>query len=115
VERDAIIDNFRDGREKVERHCFLTSTQPTYMSQVLITANVIAHGIDTLQVNMVVNYGLPRMYERNSGGGGEGGHFDKPDIETYIHRIDDPLCISATSTLNGRRSNGSLRTPRYFY
>ncbi|KAJ7887212.1 P-loop containing nucleoside triphosphate hydrolase protein [Mycena leptocephala] len=70
AERDAIIDNFRDGREKV-----------------LIATNVIARGIDILQVNMVVNYDLPLMYERNSGGGGEGGHFDKPDIETYIHRI----------------------------
>ncbi|KAF7374646.1 hypothetical protein MSAN_00349500 [Mycena sanguinolenta] len=70
AERDAIIDNFRDGREKV-----------------LITTNVIARGIDILQVNMVVNYDLPLMYERSSGSSGEGGHFDKPDIETYIHRI----------------------------
>ncbi|KAJ6512976.1 P-loop containing nucleoside triphosphate hydrolase protein [Mycena sanguinolenta] len=70
AERDAIIDNFRDGREKV-----------------LITTNVIARGIDILQVNMVVNYDLPLMYERSSGSGGDGGHFDKPDIETYIHRI----------------------------
>jgi hypothetical protein len=29
------------------------------------------------------------MYEQNSGGGGEGGHFEKPDIETYIHRIGE--------------------------
>ncbi|KAJ7502467.1 P-loop containing nucleoside triphosphate hydrolase protein [Mycena galericulata] len=70
AERDAIIDNFRDGREKV-----------------LITTNVIARGIDILQVNMVVNYDLPLMYERNAGGGGQGGNLDKPDIETYIHRI----------------------------
>ncbi|KAJ7679045.1 P-loop containing nucleoside triphosphate hydrolase protein [Mycena polygramma] len=70
AERDAIIDNFRDGREKV-----------------LITTNVVARGIDILQVNMVVNYDLPLMYERNSGGNGDGGHLDKPDIETYIHRI----------------------------
>ncbi|KAJ6532051.1 DEAD-domain-containing protein [Mycena capillaripes] len=70
AERDAIIDNFRDGREKV-----------------LITTNVIARGIDILQVNMVVNYDLPLMYERSSGQGGDGGHLDKPDIETYIHRI----------------------------
>ncbi|KAJ7769029.1 P-loop containing nucleoside triphosphate hydrolase protein [Mycena olivaceomarginata] len=70
AERDAIIDNFRDGKEKV-----------------LITTNVIARGIDILQVNMVVNYDLPLMYERSSGSSGEGGHFDKPDIETYIHRI----------------------------
>ncbi|KAJ7019825.1 P-loop containing nucleoside triphosphate hydrolase protein [Mycena alexandri] len=70
AERDAIIDNFRDGREKV-----------------LITTNVIARGIDILQVNMVVNYDLPLMYERGSGRGGADGALDKPDIETYIHRI----------------------------
>ncbi|OJT02255.1 ATP-dependent RNA helicase DBP5 [Trametes pubescens] len=69
-ERDAIIDNFRDGKEKV-----------------LITTNVIARGIDILQVNMVVNYDLPLMNER-----GEREHHARredaqPDIETYIHRI----------------------------
>ncbi|KAJ7650018.1 P-loop containing nucleoside triphosphate hydrolase protein [Roridomyces roridus] len=68
-ERDAIIDNFRDGREKV-----------------LITTNVIARGIDILQVNMVVNYDLPLLYERG-GHEGPGFHGDNPDIETYIHRI----------------------------
>jgi ATP-dependent RNA helicase DDX19/DBP5 len=65
-ERDSIIDNFREGREKV-----------------LITTNVIARGIDILQVNMVVNYDLPLMNDRGRG-------FDndaRPDIETYIHRI----------------------------
>ncbi|KAI9570553.1 P-loop containing nucleoside triphosphate hydrolase protein [Boletus coccyginus] len=64
-ERDAIIDSFRDGREKV-----------------LITTNVIARGIDILQVNMVVNYDLPLMNER-----GNHPNDGKPDIETYIHRI----------------------------
>jgi len=65
-ERDSIIDNFREGREKV-----------------LITTNVIARGIDILQVNMVVNYDLPLMNDRGRG-------FDndaRPDVETYIHRI----------------------------
>ncbi|CAK5269750.1 unnamed protein product [Mycena citricolor] len=70
AERDHIIDSFREGKEKV-----------------LITTNVIARGIDILQVNMVVNYDLPLLYERNSGGGGPGGNQDRPDIETYIHRI----------------------------
>ena len=46
-ERDAIIDGFREGKEKV-----------------LITTNVIARGIDILQVNMVVNYDLPLMNEQ---------------------------------------------------
>ncbi|THV07259.1 DEAD-domain-containing protein [Dendrothele bispora CBS 962.96] len=65
-ERDKIIDNFRDGKEKV-----------------LITTNVIARGIDILQVNMVVNYDLPLMSER----GGAPSEDSRPDIETYIHRI----------------------------
>ncbi|KAI0768021.1 DEAD-domain-containing protein [Trametes elegans] len=66
-ERDAIIDNFREGKEKV-----------------LITTNVIARGIDILQVNMVVNYDLPLMNERDHYGNKEDA---RPDIETYIHRI----------------------------
>ncbi|KAI6025901.1 P-loop containing nucleoside triphosphate hydrolase protein [Pisolithus orientalis] len=65
-ERDSIIDSFREGREKV-----------------LITTNVIARGIDILQVNMVVNYDLPLMNER----GGQHSIDSTPDIETYIHRI----------------------------
>ncbi|KAI0368775.1 DEAD-domain-containing protein [Pilatotrama ljubarskyi] len=67
AERDAIIDNFREGKEKV-----------------LITTNVIARGIDILQVNMVVNYDLPLMNERDHHGHKEDA---RPDIETYIHRI----------------------------
>lgn len=65
-ERDAIIDRFRDGKEKV-----------------LITTNVIARGIDIMQVNMVVNYDLPLTSD------GRGGL--KPDVETYIHRIGASL------------------------
>ncbi|KAI0671460.1 DEAD-domain-containing protein [Trametes maxima] len=72
AERDAIIDNFREGKEKV-----------------LITTNVIARGIDILQVNMVVNYDLPLMNERDPHHGHHGGGREdaRPDIETYIHRI----------------------------
>ena len=65
-ERDSIIDNFREGREKV-----------------LITTNVIARGIDILQVNMVVNYDLPLMNDR----GRQFSEDARPDVETYIHRI----------------------------
>lgn len=79
-ERDAIIDSFREGREKV-----------------LITTNVIARGIDILQVNMVVNYDLPLLNERDNWGNKSD---TRPDIETYIHRIGEflsaplifPLC-----------------------
>ncbi|TFL03782.1 P-loop containing nucleoside triphosphate hydrolase protein [Pterulicium gracile] len=63
-ERDQIIDGFREGKDKV-----------------LITTNVIARGIDILQVNMVVNYDLPLLNER------EKGADEKPDVETYLHRI----------------------------
>ncbi|KAI0091049.1 DEAD-domain-containing protein [Irpex rosettiformis] len=66
-ERDAIIDSFREGREKV-----------------LITTNVIARGIDILQVNMVVNYDLPLLSER---GDWKNKDDTRPDVETYIHRI----------------------------
>lgn len=52
-------------------------------SQVLITTNVIARGIDILQVNMVVNYDLPLMNERSSSLPDD----VRPDVETYIHRI----------------------------
>jgi len=57
-ERDETIDSFRDGKYKV-----------------LITTNVVARGIDILQVNMVVNYDLPMTMD------------NKPDPETYLHRI----------------------------
>jgi len=60
AERDRIIDEFREG-----------------LSKVLITTNVVARGIDILQVNMVVNYDLPLTVDR------------RPDPETYIHRIGE--------------------------
>ena len=68
-ERDTIIDSFREGREKV-----------------LITTNVIARGIDILQVNMVVNYDLPLMNEQ---GDWKNKSDLQPDIETYIPRIGE--------------------------
>ncbi|KAI8593191.1 P-loop containing nucleoside triphosphate hydrolase protein [Geranomyces variabilis] len=57
-QRDKAIDDFRDGRCKV-----------------LITTNVIARGIDILQVNLVVNYDIPLDSQ------------NRPDPETYLHRI----------------------------
>ncbi|KAM0793226.1 RNA helicase required for poly(A+) mRNA export [Microbotryomycetes sp. NB124-2] len=58
ADRDAVMESFREGKTKV-----------------LITTNVIARGIDVMQVNMVVNYDLP-----TDGNG-------RPDPETYLHRI----------------------------
>lgn len=72
AERDAIIDRFRDGKEKV-----------------LITTNVIARGIDIMQVNMVVNYDLPLTASHSTVGPDM-----KPDVETYLHRIGMPLSCS---------------------
>nr|XP_014341151.1 PREDICTED: ATP-dependent RNA helicase DDX19A-like [Latimeria chalumnae] len=57
-QRAAVIQRFRDGKEKV-----------------LITTNVCARGIDVEQVSIVVNFDLPMNRERN------------PDFETYLHRI----------------------------
>jgi ATP-dependent RNA helicase DDX19/DBP5 len=56
--RDKVIDDFREGRSKV-----------------LITTNVIARGIDILQVNLVINFDMP--LDANM----------RPDPETYLHRI----------------------------
>ena len=101
-ERDAIIDSFREGREKV-----------------LITTNVIARGIDILQVNMVVNYDLPLMNER---GDWKNKTDLQPDIETYIHRIGQ----SAVESVPARapvlrdapfscRSHRAVRAQGYFH
>ena len=68
------------------------------LNQVLITTNVIARGIDILQVNMVVNYDLPLMSERDKNR--YGSNNDKPDLETYIHRIG--TCLSPESDCDVR-------------
>ncbi|PSN33637.1 DEAD-box helicase Dbp80 [Blattella germanica] len=57
-QRIAVLDRFRDGKEKV-----------------LITTNVLARGIDVEQVTIVVNFDLPVDLQR------------KADCETYLHRI----------------------------
>jgi len=57
-ERDRVMDDFRSGA-----------------TTVLISTNVLARGIDVLQVTLVVNYDLPLTRENT------------PDYETYIHRI----------------------------
>ncbi|KAL5504232.1 DBP5 [Sanghuangporus vaninii] len=69
AERDEIIDRFRDGHEKV-----------------LITTNVMARGIDILQVNVVVNYDLPMMSDKSESSSYD-PRFETPDVETYLHRI----------------------------
>ncbi|KAM3583173.1 RNA helicase required for poly(A+) mRNA export [Umbelopsis sp. WA50703] len=58
ADRDMVMDKFRNGESKV-----------------LITTNVIARGIDILQVTLVINYDMPT--DANG----------RPDPETYLHRI----------------------------
>lgn len=94
AERDRIIDDFREGKSKV-----------------LITTNVVARGIDILQVNMVVNYDLPLTVD------------NKPDPETYLHRIGKFMDLAEGSkksqgwlTLPTRhRSNRKIRAKGCFY
>ncbi|KAA8591413.1 hypothetical protein FQN60_002356 [Etheostoma spectabile] len=57
-QRAAVIDRFRNGKEKV-----------------LVTTNVCSRGIDVEQVSLVVNFDLPVDMEGNA------------DNETYLHRI----------------------------
>lgn len=72
-DRDRIIDSFRDGHEKV-----------------LITTNVVARGIDILQVNVVVNYDLPMMSDKAESATYD-ARFETPDVETYLHRIGQSI------------------------
>ena len=58
ADRDAIFNSYLAGETKV-----------------LITTNVLARGIDVLDVNLVINYDLPL------------DRMGKPDFETYLHRI----------------------------
>lgn len=57
-ERDRVMDDFMKGT-----------------TAVLITTNVLARGIDVLQVTLVINYDIPTTLG------------NRPDPETYIHRI----------------------------
>ncbi|CAG8458122.1 10212_t:CDS:2 [Paraglomus brasilianum] len=59
TERDQVMDAFRNGDAKV-----------------LITTNVLARGIDIMQVNLVINYDIPTNVTGRT-----------PDYETYLHRI----------------------------
>jgi len=56
--RDQVIDKFRNGQNRI-----------------LIATNVLARGIDVLQVSLVINFDIPVT---------QSGY---PDSETYLHRI----------------------------
>ena len=80
AERDTVMDDFKAGKTKV-----------------LITTNVIARGIDVLQVNLVIKSVLFQSmsvcvvlmtsdsYDMPT------DKFGQPDSETYIHRIGASL------------------------
>ncbi|PWA87902.1 P-loop containing nucleoside triphosphate hydrolases superfamily protein [Artemisia annua] len=59
-DRDKIVKEFKDG-----------------LTHVLISTDVIARGFDQSQVNLVVNYDLPVVYNNPT----------QPDTEVYLHRI----------------------------
>lgn len=58
-QRASVIQRFREGKAKM-----------------LVTTNVSARGIDVDDVNLVINFDLPKNHED-----------DSPDFETYLHRI----------------------------
>ncbi|KAJ0974136.1 hypothetical protein J5N97_016101 [Dioscorea zingiberensis] len=62
--RDKIIKEFKDG-----------------LTQVLITTDLLARGFDQEQVNLVINFDLPVVYESLKRGSPE------PDCEVYLHRV----------------------------
>eukprot|EP00007_Cunea_sp_BSH-02190019_P002064 CAMPEP_0174244426 /NCGR_PEP_ID=MMETSP0417-20130205/35225_1 /TAXON_ID=242541 /ORGANISM="Mayorella sp, Strain BSH-02190019" /LENGTH=514 /DNA_ID=CAMNT_0015324111 /DNA_START=39 /DNA_END=1580 /DNA_ORIENTATION=+ len=81
AERDALIDAFRNGKTKV-----------------LISTNVLARGIDILQVSLIINYDLPLTKD------------NQPDPETYLHRIgrsgrwkNDGIAINFVHDAKSRR------------
>eukprot|EP01126_Amoeba_proteus_P010101 TRINITY_DN1391_c0_g1_i4.p1 TRINITY_DN1391_c0_g1~~TRINITY_DN1391_c0_g1_i4.p1 ORF type:complete len:276 (+),score=72.35 TRINITY_DN1391_c0_g1_i4:337-1164(+) len=58
TERDKVMDSFRCGE-----------------TRVLVTTNVLARGIDVLNVSLVINYDLPLLRTGTA------------DRETYLHRV----------------------------
>ncbi|KAF7696584.1 ATP-dependent RNA helicase FAL1 [Cucumispora dikerogammari] len=50
--------------------------------KVLVATNVLSRGLDIPQVNLIINYDLPLIYDETK-------KFElwKPDVETYIHRV----------------------------
>eukprot|EP00184_Porphyridium_aerugineum_P000167 CAMPEP_0184694508 /NCGR_PEP_ID=MMETSP0313-20130426/2436_1 /TAXON_ID=2792 /ORGANISM="Porphyridium aerugineum, Strain SAG 1380-2" /LENGTH=561 /DNA_ID=CAMNT_0027152803 /DNA_START=139 /DNA_END=1824 /DNA_ORIENTATION=- len=69
-ERDRVIDEFRSGTTKV-----------------LITTNVLARGVDILQVTVVINYDLPILPWPTDDKGNPIRGPAEADCETYLHRI----------------------------
>ncbi|CAK9296803.1 unnamed protein product [Gordionus sp. m RMFG-2023] len=67
-QRAAVIEGFRSGRERL-----------------LVATNVLARGIDVNQVNLVLNFDIPRLGGTKAR---SSSSFElKADVETYLHRI----------------------------
>ncbi|XP_021339266.1 ATP-dependent RNA helicase DDX19A-like isoform X2 [Mizuhopecten yessoensis] len=90
AQRAAIINRFKDGKEKV-----------------LITTNVTSRGIDVEQVTVVVNFDLPLTQDM------------KPDNETYLHRIGRTGRFGkngiAINLIDNSRSYSTLRAIEKFF
>jgi ATP-dependent RNA helicase DDX19/DBP5 len=56
--RDTILDSFKKGK-----------------SRILVTTNLLARGVDVLQVSLVINFDLPINVDKT------------PDYDSYLHRI----------------------------
>ena len=67
-DRDRVIDAFRKGK-----------------SRVLVTTNVIARGIDVLQVSLVINYDIPVHKAEDKQKNPDAT--EEVDTETFIHRV----------------------------
>jgi len=58
ADRDKTIKDFREGKNRI-----------------LVSTNVLARGIDVLQVSLVINFDIPLTRD------------SRPDAETYLHRV----------------------------
>jgi ATP-dependent RNA helicase DDX19/DBP5 len=58
ADRDKTIKDFREGKNRI-----------------LVSTNVLARGIDVLQVSLVINFDIPLTRD------------NRPDAETYLHRV----------------------------
>ncbi|KAK3024734.1 hypothetical protein RJ639_044671, partial [Escallonia herrerae] len=65
-DRDKIVKEFKEG-----------------LTQVLISTDLLARGFDQSEVNLVVNYDLPVVFDRNE----RYNRGSEPDYEVYLHRI----------------------------
>ncbi|KAJ7911155.1 hypothetical protein B0H13DRAFT_2483268 [Mycena leptocephala] len=83
---NTIKDNLAHNSGPITAHVVAWTLGTDLMRKRFINVSDIKVFVLDEADNMLDQDGLA-MYEQNSGGGGEGGHFEKPDIETYIHRI----------------------------